>query len=88
MKKKQKAGKGIDTLKLVEDSESMDIVPIYLSIKNAAILLDLTEKALRCRINRGEIPQGIVMRMGPGTIRLHRLRYLDWLDSLMPGIAS
>ena len=84
--KKKKPEVSTSNLMLVDDSDPIPKAPIYLSVATAARMLDMSGPALRKRIIRGEVPPGIVTRVGGRTIRLHRIRYLDWLDSLVPGL--
>ena len=85
MKKRQKSEVSTKLLKLVDDTDPVPKAPVYLSVTTAARLLDMSGPALRKRIIRGEVPPGIVTRVGGRTLRLHRIRYLDWLNSLVPG---
>ena len=81
---KKKPEVSTSNLMLVDDMDPISTVPVYLSVATAARMLDMSGPALRKRIIRGEIPPGIVTRVGGRTLRLHRIRYLDWLNSLAP----
>ena len=87
MKKKQKSEMKDSLLKLVEDPGPLPKAPVFISVTTAARMLEMTGPALRKRITRGGIPPGIVTRVGDRTIRLHRMRYIAWLNSLVPGLA-
>lgn len=56
----------------------------YLTVRHAADYLDLTERALRLRMERGGIPAWTWTRMG-GSIRFSVKSLDQWLEAEMAG---
>jgi hypothetical protein len=54
--------------------------PLFISLKKAARILDLTPEALRKRVSRGELAGGIVVRIGR-SLRFDRERLVAWMRS-------
>ena len=52
---------------------------LFLRLPSAARLIDTTPGALRKRLERTELPPGVVIRKGR-TIWVHRERFLKWME--------
>lgn len=61
---------------IVQNSEPQ-IQQQLLTIEEAAVVLGMTEKALRQRLHRGEGPP--IYRLSERTIRISRCELTDWL---------
>ncbi len=52
---------------------------IWLRMRSAAQIVDLSPGALRKRLSRAEVPPGVMRRWGR-TMLLHKERFLAWVE--------
>jgi hypothetical protein len=69
-------------LKALPPAEPAAVEPILISMKTGAKLIDSTVEGLRARFRRSEMPGGILVKFGKRLVRLHRQRFMAWIEAI------